>query len=97
MLKELSIAYVVAGMLDLAQTLYATANGAQEGNPIMALLVDTPIILSLFKILATIAIVLLFDIIWTKDKKKGLLVMWFGVIFQTLVVVSNFIVIIFLL
>jgi len=93
MLKGLSIAYVVAGMVDLVQTLYATANGAQEGNPIMALFVDTPIVLSLLKILITIIVILLFQIIWRKDKEKGLWVMWFGVVFQSLVVVSNFIVI----
>lgn len=93
MLKGLSIAYVVAGMVDLVQTLYATANGEQEGNPLMALFVDTPIVLSLLKILVTILVVLLFQLVWRKDATKGLWVLWFGVIFQSLIVISNFIVI----
>lgn len=90
MLKGLSIAYFTVGMIDLIQTLYATANGAQEGNPILAPFVDTPVVLSLLKILITIIAVLLFNIIWNKDREKGLWIMWFGVIFQSLVVISNF-------
>jgi len=93
MINELSTVYFTVGMVDLIQTLYATANGVKEGNPLMAVFVDTPAVLATVKILMTILVVLLFKIIWKKDKEKGLWVMWFGVIFQSLVVVSNFAVI----
>jgi len=93
MLKGLSAIYAVAGMIDLGQTLYGTSNGLQEGNPILGLLVDTPVILAITKILVTLLVVWLFSKVWKQDGKKGRWVVWFGAIFQTLVVVSNFIMI----